>query len=565
MDVQDSFSGDGILHYMLFHSPHSFTCFKELCFSYIGVAAAVGQPLNIPVIVRSLAQDMYRVGMIPDGLFRPGLELMVYLDGNLSSNGLDDPALGLELFHLPWWTRANPPTSNPSSYLSSATLKHALHVYRQQLEAAAIPFSLPHSIHSLGDELNKPAYTWHSSVNDNLPNVSNNCTRCRLYRSVALGIMDQVRDTFNMVHACEMANQAEKDIAIRRASGFNELFEAALKKECSPGEDEAGSGSGLGGPLEELKRWTKKLAMQSGATKWTWGVDLDEDDLRDLIRGADRPLEDIHSGYDRDLPTITLESDTSDPVHLEDPSDRDLRFDTVSESITSIPDLLPHAIPAYLVSLINPSEVVDLEADPVIEAFTKKARVKVTKGKKLLMQDEVDQPDSYFDFGSEFVPQTALIPHRPWLAHRLPFILPPTNLFRVSTDQVISSDTDSEDKLPAPDSDDIPGHIDIPDSDDIPNHLIILDSDSRPSDQIYFPALDDDDAMDVVNSDESTSPQGVRIIVTTDSDSDDIPDHIILSSESANATTPAVGGLGNENRGRFTAASFAHYTDEFLD
>jgi len=35
-----------------------------------------------------------------------------------------------------------------------------------------------------------------------------------------------------MVHACEVANMAEKDIAIRRASGFNELFEAALKKEC---------------------------------------------------------------------------------------------------------------------------------------------------------------------------------------------------------------------------------------------------------------------------------------------------------------------------------------------
>jgi len=43
--------------------------------------------------------------------------------------------------------------------------------------------------------------------------------------------MDQICDIYNMVHACEIANQAEKDIAIRRASGFNELFEAAVKKE----------------------------------------------------------------------------------------------------------------------------------------------------------------------------------------------------------------------------------------------------------------------------------------------------------------------------------------------
>ncbi len=72
----------------------------ELCFSYIGVAAAIGQPLNISVIVRSLRQDLYRSGMILNGSFQPGLELMTYLDGNLSSNGLDDPALGIS-FHLP--------------------------------------------------------------------------------------------------------------------------------------------------------------------------------------------------------------------------------------------------------------------------------------------------------------------------------------------------------------------------------------------------------------------------------------------------------------------------------
>ena len=38
---------------------------------------------------------MYQVGMNLERLFQPGLELMTYLDGNLSSNGLDDPALGI--------------------------------------------------------------------------------------------------------------------------------------------------------------------------------------------------------------------------------------------------------------------------------------------------------------------------------------------------------------------------------------------------------------------------------------------------------------------------------------
>ena len=37
-----------------------------------------------------------------------------------------------------------------------------------------------------------------------------------------------------MVHACEVANEAEREIGIWRASIFNELFEAALQKEGPP-------------------------------------------------------------------------------------------------------------------------------------------------------------------------------------------------------------------------------------------------------------------------------------------------------------------------------------------
>src|SRR6266542_4193121 len=112
--------------------------------------------------------------------------------------------------------------------------------------------------------------------------------------------MDQVRDTYNMAHGCEVANEAEKDIGIRRASGFNELFEAFLKKECDAGELASGSGSGreqqrdsegeqqqdsesgsdkqkFEAEVDALKKLIKKLVMEAGgmaSSKWTWGVDL---------------------------------------------------------------------------------------------------------------------------------------------------------------------------------------------------------------------------------------------------------------------------------------------------
>ena len=591
MDVQIIIPGDGIF-YSLLNALTLIVSFQELCFSHIGVAAAIGQPLNIPVIVRSLGQDLYRVGMIPDGVFRPGLELMTYLDGNLSSNGLDDPALEIE-FYSPWWDSPNAPT-RPNSFLSLSTLKSALEHYHDQLDTAMI--GVPHTIRNLAHELNKPAYTWHSSVNDRLPNPSNTCTRCRLYRSVAVGVMDQLRDTYNMVHACEIANEAEKSIAIRRASGFNELYEAAVKKECeikgrsgsdeSVGENEPGGNApdrkGKGkekerqhgrSAIEDLKVLVKNLAKEDASPwKWTWGVDLNEDDLSRLIRGADRNDQIPHSGYDQDLPTGSLLSQTSealDPAILEDPNDNDLLFDDVSNSIGIIPELGPYEIPDYSGILDTSGDGLEgSEPDPVIEAFAKRVE---KKAKKMVMQDEVDQPVSYCDEGSEFLPRTAIIPSRPWLLPGLPSILPPTNKAQVvnqRTDPAANEKVADPDHITFPDSDD--EQNDKSDSDDTPDHIMLPDSDSSQSSIILFPISDDeDDAMDVVRSDEQTVPPGGTIrspifIDDSDSESDNID-----RSESPLDTRHSIGGSGvidrDPNTGRFSAASFSHFPDDLVD
>jgi hypothetical protein len=490
------------------------------------VAAAIGQPLNIPLIVRSLGQDMYRVGMIPDSLFRPGLEIISYLDGDLSSNGPDDPALAIQLLSLRWWSEEHMLIGD-SFFLCSTTLRSALDHYRHELVAALIDCGVPHHIPNFANQLNKPAYTWHSAVNDTLPNEPNDCTRCRLYRAVGVGVMDQVRDIYNMVHACEIANEAERDIGIRRASGFNELYQAAINKECErhaasgPGsgtvgapDHQVGSGSGKGkrkekekkkerqqfGPeVESLKELTKEL-VRSGvgmaSSKWTWGVELTNDDLRGLIRGADHQGQRSHTGYDSPLPSNSLQSETSgalDPDKLEDPQTTQLWFDKLSSSITSIPELRPDEFPTYSdVDGVPGEELVDPEPDLVIEAFSKRAKAEAIKAGKMLMQDEVNQPVSYEDYGSEFIPQIALIPKRPWLMPLLPIILPPTN---------IATDHEQLPDIPGSESDDIP----VPDS--------------STSSEYSFPVSDDhgSDMMDVVRSDEHDIP---RSVAGSDSDSD---------------------------------------------
>jgi len=383
-----------------------------------------------------------------------------------------------------------------------------------------------------------------------------------------------------MVHACEMANEAEKDIAIRRASGFNELFEAALKKEseqdAEPGsgvspEDESGSGKGkekqqFGPEVEELKKLAKQLVKQSGGmgrSKWIWGVDLTEDDLRGLIRGADHQSQVSHTGYDKPHSASSAsESSISaalDPVNLEDPHDPDLRFEELSRSITIINDLRPDEIPAFSALLATSGDDLVSEPDSVIEAFSKRAKAQAIKTKKLLIQAEVDQPVSYHDYGSEFVLRTALIPRRPWLAPRLPIILPPTTN---SINHVMPIDSDTNPKVPdniiMSDPDQIPDHLNITDSDEVAGHLIISDSDSTTS---LFPVSDDAEShsMDVVRSNE----EGVTISqVNSDSESDSIPDNILFSSDPTDS--PMIGVERDPNTGRFTAASFANFPDQLL-
>ena len=152
--------------------------------SYVGVAAAIGRPVNIPVLVRSLAHDLYRVGYDPYDSFKPDLDLMVYLDGELSGNGPDDPHLRVPDYHLRWWMGTVIPTKY-TELLSYITIRPALHKHRKFLE------DLLNNEHQLPrlSVFNKPAYSWHPEIRSG---DAPDCTRCRLYCAVSLGALDSL-------------------------------------------------------------------------------------------------------------------------------------------------------------------------------------------------------------------------------------------------------------------------------------------------------------------------------------------------------------------------------------
>jgi len=116
----------------------------------------------------------------------------------------------------------------------------------------------------------------------------------------------------------------------------------------------------FGPEVGKLKDWMKKVVMDAehnASQKWTWGMDLTDEDLLSLIRGADSKYQLPHSGYDQDLSTGVLQSHTSDaldPAHLEDWNDSDLLFDVLSTPINVIPELRSPEIPTLLFRIIGP-------------------------------------------------------------------------------------------------------------------------------------------------------------------------------------------------------------------
>lgn len=430
------------------------------------MAAAIGRSIEIPIIVRSLGHDLYRFGLQENTRFRPGVELLIYIDGNLSSYGLDDPNLQVEDFYLPWWNGARPRIKH-NTYLSFSTLATALAEHKVHLSNLTGSAQAPIDFTA---ELNKPAYTWHSEAQADLENP---CTRCRLYRAVSLGIVDKLRDVQNRVHGLEVANQGEHDIGMRRASGFNALYEMVLQKEIDlETAAESGSGPGLGrtitqrflgskkgkGKAKEVTELVEKRrveaeeqwyessrhpgSFQDSASKWTWGVELNSQDLWDMIRGADKQYQLPHSGYDEELATGKLRSASPVPTpnEMADITDPNNRFDELAHDFPFIRDLRPNEIPiAFSFPTLHYKMACETESGPEAKSAAKSGSEyngdadgidAKRRQKRQAMQDEANSYDRPSTSDSVSVILKRSHPHRPWLGP------PPSGYVRSPTSNV---------------------------------------------------------------------------------------------------------------------------------
>jgi len=311
------------------------------------MAAATGLVIDIPVIIRSLSRDFYRSALRNNYSIPLDHDFLLALDAGIIAPAIKIAAVGtpavgttashylVNEFFCSWWTDDDLDFSIPhfaQKILDVNNIDECLTFHRHQitlLPAAVIATDSPIPAN--------PFYIWKPNAS-NAITESDTCTRCRLYRAVAMGTLEVHREIRNQIQAMEDYFSTQKELSIRRSAGFHQLFEYLVIKEEDPAAAAAAASLNVTHfpvrapvldeeePLPALKTSKKgkkgkqiaarravaenvrKVAISEVARlqntpslKWTWGVSMDESDLPFLNRYGDPGRGVPHSGYDNSL------------------------------------------------------------------------------------------------------------------------------------------------------------------------------------------------------------------------------------------------------------------------
>lgn len=319
---------------------------------YIGAAAATGYPLEIPILIRSLAACMYTTPTADHVVLDMDFKVLQALD---AGTVIGDPSALVEKYACAWWLKIAAP-SEDGEVLDTATMHECLREHRQFTEHIAPKMTFE-----------KPRYTWGRGL---LSQGTNDvgCADCRPMRAIVTAACDELRELRQVVDSLESFFDMECELSNRRASGAYSLFTSAELKGMKEGEVAVDAETGIqqkipsappqlvAGSVRRPKKGPEVVKQVSRAAKadlldfksrpnlkWTWGVDLDIKDLEDLMGSRYHGrLEQSHSGYDTDLPDGTVTGSHSD---YPGPLPKRPVFDELSPDIMEPAELASEDIP----------------------------------------------------------------------------------------------------------------------------------------------------------------------------------------------------------------------------
>jgi hypothetical protein len=256
----------------------------------IGKASAVGLAIDIPILVRSLADSL---------LITTAGQPLRFHDSILAvlNNGLpaDDPCALVPDYASDWWNDDAAPSAD--NIMSSRNVARLLKVHGTRRSMSDLPVPPRPKRHP------DPPCTW-----------------CRQYRDLAADAVSELQGVLQYAQAMEVSAEATLDADTRRAQGFFLLNEGVQHKEMgeigtatvfSPKGNHRGptmignvnitrrSQCVFATANAELERLQ---GLPLGSYKWTWGPQLTDAEAIALLAPPGQPVP-PHSGYDSSLPS----------------------------------------------------------------------------------------------------------------------------------------------------------------------------------------------------------------------------------------------------------------------
>ena len=296
------------------------------------MAAAIGHAINIPIVLRALASDLHR--WVPGTVLTFDPEFLRSLDSGTDHN---DPTKIAKSYHQQWWSARSSPSA--MVLLNAQNIAQFLdHHHKVTNMDDTVP-----------DLLLKPAYTWSRGVTFGSVPPEIDCDRCRLYRAVSIGALDDLRDLRHYVHGLEVSYAANSGATSRRAADLYQLYEAAILKDDSEAV-RTGSKMPKRNPTvagDELRATAQAELSRLGtlpSLKWTWGLPLSSQDVLNTLK-PHRHGGKFHSGYVKSLLSGLWGEDSIAP-DFAFPNVAD-RYSSANKSVISMPELSPDQYPVH--------------------------------------------------------------------------------------------------------------------------------------------------------------------------------------------------------------------------
>ena len=283
---------------------------KLFVLSHIGVLTSIGQPVDIPIITRSLADS---IALGPEDAILPTFENDFLATLDIGSHKTDDKCQVVRKYHLNWWSGRKPRNLDNVQILDSSTVNSCLdHYNRQRITPTSELDSLDPSSSTdkspqtaqldptagagadASVDANAGAGTGYN-FGTSLTGKSGACPKCDKYRQLLSDVLLDTLKFRNFASTMSTSSSNHLKRGLRKTSVFHILHTTAILKETA--------GPAISQPAPPN--------LPQSSYKWTWGETLTKEEVLSLCSSATKGGKDPHSGYVVSLPDGKVSGDDS--------------------------------------------------------------------------------------------------------------------------------------------------------------------------------------------------------------------------------------------------------------